>query len=693
VSSDEPITGPFAEFIDDYFVECEEHLAIARRSLLALEPFVERPHPDPTLLDELFRSFHSLKGLSAMVGVGAAEQLAHEMESYLSVLRRGGKHLSAQGLDILITGVKTLDQVVAARQGKGPPPDTSSLLAQLTALVETSASLRRPAPAATPGSDPSGLDAEREGHLKVALARGGRAWLFTFAPSPGLAERGVNVNTVRQRLQEVGELIHGAPLILAGGQVAFVFLVVSQASEAVFDTWQQDGLTYAPHEAGTTSAPGAPAPGNDLLHSKASPSNLPSVSTLAVSNLVRVDLGRLDDLMRMVGELVISRARLDDGLRRLSTAVPGHDLRGLQETNLALERQLRDLREGVMHVRMVPVREIFARMQFVVRDLTREHGKKAALELTGQDTEIDKLVVERMMEPLLHLVRNAVSHALELPEERAAQGKPSEGRIALRAHTAGETITIEVEDDGRGIDVPRVLARARAAGLAAAGAGDDPAALLDVLCAPGFSTRDEADRASGRGVGMAVVRTVVEELGGSLAIRTQVGRGTCFTVLLPLTLAIADALVIAVGSQRYVLPQVSVREVIQVEAHRVTQLENNEIVHYRGGVLPLLRLARVFRLQEEAGRDLYALVTGEGLNAIGIAVDRVLGLREIVVRPLSDPLVRVPGIAGATELGDGRVVLILDAAGLARTARRHDKRARAELPARPRAILLGDSPN
>ena len=396
------------------------------------------------------------------------------------------------------------------------------------------------------------------------------------------------------------------------------------------------------------------------------------------SNVVRVDLARLDELMHMVGELVISRARLDDNLKRLSATLPQSDWRTLQETNQALERQLRDLREGVMRVRLVPVREVFARMQFVIRDLTREYGKKVALALSGQETEIDKLVVERMLDPLLHLVRNAVSHGLEAPDDRAAAGKPPEGKLVLRASTTGETIVIEVEDDGRGIDAAAVFGAGRARRADRCRGGDDTAALLDVIWAPGVSTRDEADRASGRGVGMAVVRNAVEELGGSLALDTRSGKGTRFTIQLPLTLAIADALIVAVGSQTFAVPQVAVREVIQVEPATLKVLENNELIPYREGVLPLVRLAAIFGLAERPAPAFYVLVIGSGLGAIGLAVDRVLGLREIVVRPLTDPLVRVPGITGATELGDGRAVLILDPLPLARAARKQSRAEKAE---------------
>jgi two-component system chemotaxis sensor kinase CheA len=391
---------------------------------------------------------------------------------------------------------------------------------------------------------------------------------------------------------------------------------------------------------------------------------------LAPSNVVRVDLARLDDLMRMIGELVISRSHLDDNLKRVEDSLPSAEWQALQENNLAFERQLRYLREGVMRVRMVPIGEVFERMHFVVRDLAREYQKRVRIELDGQRTEIDKLLVERLMDPLLHLVRNAISHGLEPESERVAQGKPPEGVIALRASTSGETVVIEVEDDGRGIDSEHVARRAREKRLIAADAIDDPSRLLDIICEPAFSTREEADRASGRGVGMNVVRNTVVDLGGSLALDTRAGRGTRFTIQLPLTLAITDALIVDAGGQRYAVPQSSVREVIEIDPASVTALENNEVVRYRGGVLPLLRLARLFGLKERSGRALYALVAVGGQNPVAIVVDRLSGQREVVVRTFTDPLIRIAGIAGATELGDGRVVLILDLPALARAARK-----------------------
>ena len=639
----------FGEFLDDYFAECEEHLTLVRRGLLALEPFLNQPRVDRALLDELFRSFHSLKGISAMVGVRQAEHLAHHMESYLRRLRDQEAALTAPGLDGLIAGTKMLEQVVAARRGELPAPDIAPAMAQLETL---SAGAAPPAATGSTGAPPPVSLPDAKGEAATAADK--TIWRVEFTPSPALAARNVNVNTVRARLQEIGELIQAAPRVLQAGGIVFEFLVASAADETAFAAWRDDGLAYALEESP------APAPSNDAAGAPAHA----AVPAVAPPSVVRVSLARLDELMRMVGEMVVSRSRLDNQLREAEAVMPAAEWRPLQETNQVIERQLRDLREAVLRVRMVPIGEVFERMQFVVRDLARESGKQIRLELSGQDTEIDKLLVERMMDALLHLVRNAVSHGMESPAEREAAGKPRQGQINLSAFTAGEMVVIEVADDGRGIDRPRVITRARDLGLISETAVPDDAGLLDLICSPGFSTRDQADRAAGRGVGMAVVRNTVQGLGGAFQMASEPGRGTRFTIQLPITLAIADALIVTVGGQRFAIPQATVREVIEVEAQTVKAFERNEVVHYRGGVLPIIRLGRLFGLAENHRHRFHAFVIGTGASAAGIAVDRILGQREIVVRALPDPLLQVRGIAGATELGDGRVVLILDAHGL-----------------------------
>ncbi|HEY2149152.1 MAG TPA: chemotaxis protein CheW, partial [Vicinamibacterales bacterium] len=284
----------------------------------------------------------------------------------------------------------------------------------------------------------------------------------------------------------------------------------------------------------------------------------------------------------------------------------------------------------------------------------------------------------RMMDPVLHLVRNAVSHGIEPPEERIAHGKRPEGTITLSASAAGELVTIEIADDGRGVDAGDVIARARQAGLPVPVGQLDSNAVLALLCAPGFSTKDEADRASGRGVGMAVVKETVERLSGTIALDSEAGVGTRFTIQLPLTLAIADALIGRVGLESFAVPQSVVREVIEVNASEVRQIEGNEIIPYREASLSIVRLARVFGIETPLSARFHVFVIGSGAGAVGFAVDRIVGQREIVVRAIADPLVRVDGISGATDLGDGRVVLILDPTALARLTRQRSARVLAD---------------
>jgi two-component system chemotaxis sensor kinase CheA len=337
-----------------------------------------------------------------------------------------------------------------------------------------------------------------------------------------------------------------------------------------------------------------------------------------------------------------------------------------------------------MRIRLVPVGEVFERLRFAARDSIRESGKRVGLVLHGQSTEIDKVIVDRMLEPLLHLVRNAVSHGIERPDERRERGKPEEGTLTLRASASGDRIRLRVEDDGAGIDVERVARRARERGLLAADEALTADGLLDVLWAPGFSTRDEADRTSGRGVGMDVVRAAVRALAGELTVETASGAGTAFTIDLPLSLMIVDALLVDVSGQQMAVPQPALREIVQIASSSVVSFENNDAVSYRDGVLPIVHLAPLFGFPDSRPERCYLLVVGSDAAPIGLRVDRLIGLREIVVHPVADRLVAMPGISGATDLGNGRVSLILDVAAVLRLAEaQRDARTSARLTRPP----------
>jgi two-component system chemotaxis sensor kinase CheA len=646
----------FEEFIDDFFSECEEHLSTVRRILLDLEAHASG-QPNAGELHDLQRALHTLKGLSGMVGLGSAEEVAHAMEDAVRAVQSLDR-IPSSVLELLFVGERLLETAVASRRTKTAPPSPGPYVERVHDVLRNviGTSVRTP---------PRSIAVAASGDTNLT---GPRLIRFDFVPSAGLAARGVGVELIRQRLSSVGEITSTTPRVRDVGGLVFEFVVALAPGANPDDAWRSDGLTW---EGGDFAFEEEPV--GVVIHES---QTVPTATVTAASNVVRVDLTRLDDLMRMVGELVVSRARLEMSLAKVDEAMSSSAYEDLMEANALIERQIRTIREGVMRIRLVPIGEVFERMRFAMRDIARDAGKEIRLELSGQETEIDKLIVDRMLEPLLHLVRNAVSHGIESREEREAVGKPLEGTIWLRARAAGDRIVLEVEDDGAGIDVERLSHRAREMGIAMAAGVVSSDAVLDVICAPGFSTRAIADMASGRGIGMAVVRSTVRSLGGDLLVASNVGHGTRFTVELPLTLMITDALILEIGDQSMAIPQIALREILPLDPSAVTRLENNEVLSYRGRVVPLVDLSDVFHLPSPAGARRHVLIVGNDANPTGLVVDRVLGLREIVVHPIADPLIAVPGLSGATELADGRVSLILDASALVRGSR--DRGARAD---------------
>ena len=625
-----------AELLDDFYAEADEYLSQIRTHLAQLEG--GSTPVTPAILESIFRNTHTFKGIAAMAGLVAAEQVAHAGEDFLRRLLDGSLALGPEGVNALVAMTQRLEQIVTAHRQRKPIPAETELLPRLAALSSRAAGAAatetrsRTAPQTPTPETPS-------------------TWHCTFSPSRDLDRRGVNITSVRARLGEIGTIVSATPQVKAGGAITFEFVVALREPPADQAKWDADGLVFRPAASAAPSP--APAPETGLF--------------ITPSHIVRVDLSRLDELMRITGELVIHRSRLDERINQ-----DARNASGLREVNAALGRSLRDLRTAITRVRLVPIAEIFTRMPFVVRDLARESGKEVQLVLEGQHTEIDKYLVERLKEPLLHLVRNALSHGIETSAERVAAGKPAQAKILLRAEAAGETALIRVRDDGRGIEAAAVARRAADLGLAVP-VQLDSEELLNVLCQPGFSTRTEADRGAGRGVGMTVVRNTLRELGGAFTLETMPGRGTEFTLRLPLTLSIVEMLIAAVGAQNCAVPQGSVAEIVQISDADVRTIKETEVVPYRGGLLPLVRLRNVFGGGAVARPQLPVLVIHSERGRAGLVVDRVHAQREVVVRPLRDPLLQVPGITGATELGDGRPVLILDAVALTqRVVRPHD---------------------
>jgi two-component system chemotaxis sensor kinase CheA len=635
-----------SQLLDDFFGEADEHLVGIRQGLLHFEESVGKAQPDAKIVEALFRDFHSFKGISAIVGLEPAEAVAHATEDFLRLIRDGKAQLTGRGLEALMASAQKLEQVVAAFRSQKPLPGYASLLADLREQCEH-ATFSSPALAPARTVDPAFLTS-----IEEAKAGGLGLWSYTFTPTRELDAAGVNVNSVREQLSKVGQILKATPVVKGPGTISFAFLVSARETPTDIAAWEAKGVSVQSAEEEAADSPG-------VLAGQAASERTEHSPFLAPSHVVRVDLKRLDDLMRITGEMVIHRSRLEAQLARLNGGPGRNDLRGVQEVSGGLGRSLRELREAIMRVRLVPVAEIFARMPFVVRDLSRQTQKQVRLKLEGQDTAIDKYLIERLKDPLLHLVRNAFSHGVETPSERAAASKPEEATIELSASTVGDSVILKVRDDGRGINPNGILERARKLGLEIPETVDHQS-ILTILCAPGFSTREDADRASGRGVGMAVVSATVRELGGHLTLDSEEGRGAQFTIRVPLTLAIAETLIVTAAGQKCAIPQSFVRELLHTTEAEIRMANGIEVIPYRGGVLPVVRLAGLFRLPGLPKPKMCLLVVTSDRGSVGLLTEAVLGQREVVVRALRDPLIQVHGISGATELGDGRPVLILD---------------------------------
>lgn len=631
------------EFADEFFAEAEELLATIKQLLLA----AEQAPLSADQLQALFRAYHTLKGISGMMGFSFVEEVSHDLEAYLKNLQKEGHNVDKENISLIFTGTSLIESNLSNR---GVVMENESniwhgLKEKLSKIKEANLPVEK----ATPNSPMA------------------KKFRVIFESSKENFEQNITVNTIRDILSAHCQILEVHPFNDESGRLFFEFVVASdlpceeiQRTMPVNVKCQEyagqyaEKVSYASEE--KSDGPLLPESGlkPDMAVGR-------EERTVLKSGFVRVDIGRLEDLMTLIGNLVISRSKLEDALIILSKEVKESKLRSLIEINQLMERQLKNLREGVMRVRMVPIADAFDRMQYVVQEASRNYNRKIQLHVQGRETEIDKYVVERMIDSLLHLVRNAVSHGIEPPDERVKVGKPETGTITLKAFTSGDSVVIEIVDDGKGIDRQRLIHKGIEAGILAPKNEVSDAEILDIMCRPGISSKDEADKYSGRGVGMDVVQRTITELGGQLDFKSEPNRGTTFIIQLPLTIAILDALILRVGEMRFALPQTMVSEVIQVNEEDITRIEDNQIIPYRNHVLALLDLQKYFHLSEGRKGVRNVLVCGSGSRLAGLIVDRVEGIREIVVRSITDPLIQVPGISGATELGDGILILIIDA--------------------------------
>ncbi len=649
----------------EFISEAEEILERMRDDLstLAEQRAAGREAPAETV-NRLFRSAHSLKGLSGMFGHAALSELAHHLEDVLDRLRMGRATLGQGGLALLDESV-ALAATGLEKVGRGESADAvAEPIADLVGRIAAwDAAPAAPAPSTPlPPHWLRALTEYEESRLRESQRRG-RA-LHVIELELELASFEEALSELTGAIQEVGELISTLPSPGASSEsrIRFALLAASEleARELAARLELAPDAVHTAH-AGPAVAQGAPTPGAPERAPDADAATLKSLS-----DTVRVDIKKLDELMNLVGDLAQERSALRAFALRLgaerATARAAAELEKIQR---GLDRKLQELQAGVLDVRMVPLRQVFDKLSRVVRRLRLDLGKDVRLEIQGADTELDKLIVEQLVDPLMHLVRNAFDHAIEPAAERSARGKPAQGLIRIAADQRGHDVAIRVTDDGRGIDPEQVRTRAVQRGLIAADAALSRKEAFALLFLPGFSTRSEVSETSGRGVGLDVVRANVSALGGLVDVDSTPGVGTSVTLTLPITLAIIQVLLVGVAGQRFAIPLGGIRETLLVTPGELERSGPRELLQLRGDALPVRRLAEEFALAAvDRARKQYAVVLGIGDARLALLVDRLEGQQDAVIKPVQGPVRCVRGVAGATELGDQQAVLVLDVSAL-----------------------------
>ncbi|MBS1151194.1 MAG: cheA5, partial [Myxococcaceae bacterium] len=618
-------------------VEGDEHLRLASTNLLAVELAARKGQTNVRALRELFRCIHTLKGLAAMVAVEPIVTIAHRMETALRSANQLGGKLSLESIDALLQGLDAIGQRL--RQASERKPVDAAPPGLIEKLEAVDAELPSLAPVLNLGLDPAllaKLAPHEQQQLQEGLRSGHHAVRAQFVPSAEEAARGVNITSVREAVGKLGEIVKVMPVSGPDG-LRFVLLVLTHESDEAIAA--AVGVLPAAIE-----RVGAPPPAPDASEALL-PDEEEQVPTHGVG-VVRVEVSRLDDAMERFSAVVVTRFRLAAGVARLTQA--GVDTRELRVILEGGTRQMRELRAAILRVRMVSVAEVLERVPLLLRGLKRTTGKQVRLEMDVGKAELDKAVADRLFPAIVQLIRNAVDHGIETPEARRAAGKPEEGVIRISCTERSNTrLELVVCDDGRGIDAARVARRAGREVPAT------DAALLELLCVAGLSTREEATLTSGRGMGMDIVRRVaVTQLGGSLLLSTAPGRSTTFTLRVPLTISMVEAFALECGGQRFLVPVAAVEEILEIEPDQVLRAPDAArrgarsvaMLDRRGEAIPLLSLESLFTDGSGAGAR-KALVIRQGEETIAFAVDKMLGQHEVVVRPLEDPLIRVLGVS------------------------------------------------
>lgn len=648
-----------SQYKDMFVSEAREYLQNLNQSLLELE----RSPSESSYLQEIFRSAHTLKGMSASMGFKDMETLTHRMENLLDMLRNGQLSADSEMVTVLFECLDTLELMTdRIESGENDPVDISTISEKLEGYGVNTGGSEDARPLIT------SVEIIQPGHTEEHAPAcneppaSGEEYEVSVTIDRSCEFRGVRAYLVIQNLCETGTIISTTPSMkdIEEERISCDFKVLLRSDRSLEEIEKKAQSVAEISGVSVTRHVAKKAP-------EKKPENRPENKVTSKEtgskgiHSVRIDIDRLDVIMNLVGELVISRGRLFQ--------IGGkHGIRDLNETLAMVDRSITDLQNEIMRIRMLPVEHVFNKFPRIVRDISKKEGKDINLIIEGQDTELDRTVLDEISDPLNHMVRNAVDHGIESPEERVARGKSAVGTVKLVARRERSNVIIEIEDDGRGIDIEKVKRKSIDRGIIteaqAAAMSDDEAVML--IFKPGLSTADRITEVSGRGVGMDIVRTKVESLGGTVRIETKLGQGTKTTLKLPPTIAIVQALIINIGSEKYAISITNVTETEYVRESDIKTIGGKEVIVIRDMILPMIRLDQQFDITEIYAHDKRTVIVVEkGDEKIGLLVDSIESQQEIFVKPLGGLLQHVKGFEGVTIMGDGRVVPILDISSLA----------------------------
>ena len=654
-----------SDFYQTFFDEADELLADMEQHLLELDPLA----PDIEPLNAIFRAAHSIKGGAATFGFSVLQETTHLLENLLDGARRQEMSLSTEIINLFLETKDIMqEQLDAYKTSQQPDAESFEYICQALRQLALEAQQQQEAPAAQPAVQqpvvkPVAAPAAIEGGMRISL-NGLKA-----SEIPLMLEELGNLGEVKDPHQTEHSLDVTLLTSASEDDISAVLCFVLEPEQISFSTPTQRAPAVA--EASLPAAVAAPEPAPVPVANAAPPAAKPAAAPAEApkarakaseSPSIRVAVEKVDQLINLVGELVITQSML---AQRSGTRDPvnhGDLLNSMSQ----LERNARDLQESVMSIRMMPMEYVFSRYPRLVRDLAGKLNKQVELTLQGSSTELDKSLIERIIDPLTHLVRNSLDHGIEEPATRVAAGKSAVGNLVLSAEHQGGNICIEVIDDGAGLNREKILAKAASQGLAVSDSmRDEEVGML--IFAPGFSTAEQVTDVSGRGVGMDVVKRNIQEMGGHVEIRSQAGKGTTIRILLPLTLAILDGMSVKVNDEVFILPLNAVMESLQPQAEDLHPLAGGErVLQVRGEYLPLVELYRVFEVdgaKTDATQGIVVILQSAG-RRYALLVDQLIGQHQVVVKNLESNYRKVPGISAATILGDGSVALIVDVSAL-----------------------------